>query len=107
MQGEAAGAAAAQVLQRADLDPRRGEGCAAGRGQVVVEADHQFGAEVSEKVRIEVRAEEAPTVGIGVISLAGCMDSVVIRLLEDDNAAWDESDDFAVDRAEKMTACLN
>ncbi len=99
LQGEAGRAAAAQVLERAALDSRRGEGCSACRGQDVIEANHEHCAQISEEVRVEGRAEVAPTVDVCEISLAGCLDNVIVWLLEQDDLAWDERDDIAIDRA--------
>jgi hypothetical protein len=54
---------------------------------------------VRQEIGVEGRAEVAPPIGVFVIALAGCQDSVVVWLLEKDNPARDERDNFTIDRA--------
>jgi hypothetical protein len=54
---------------------------------------------VREEVGVEGGAEVAAAVDVTEIDLAGCGDGGVVGRLEEENAARDEGEDLAVDRA--------
>ena len=68
---------------------------------VGIEADDEGGAEVGEEGGVEGGAEVAAAVEVDVVVPPGRRDGGVVRGLEEEELAWDEGDDFAVDDTEQ------
>ena len=66
---------------------------------VGVEADDEDDAEVGEEGGVECGAEMAAAGNVGVIIPPGRRDGGIVWGLEEEELAWDEGDDFAVDGA--------
>ena len=90
---------ATEGVERAVVQARGGVGCIEGKVIFEVEADDEGGAEVGEEGGVEGGAEVAAAVDVDVVVPPGRVDGSVVRGLEEEDLAWDESDDFAVDGA--------
>ena len=95
-------------VERAVVQARGGVGCIEGKVIFEVEADDEGGAEVGEEGSVEGGAEVAAAVEVDVVVPPGRRDGVVVRGLEEEELAWDESDDFAVDGAatRRIVRCI-